>query len=320
MIKDLVSIIVPVYNVECYLDNCLNSLLMQTYANIEIILIDDGSVDNSSKICDEYAQKDDRVKVVHQKNQGVSRARNHGLNIASGEFFSFVDGDDTVEKDYIELMVRELLDNDVDLVRLSWERGGKSFTYAINFDKYDRAFVTYDNVADLQWFANIWGLFRFSNLKNFFDENLKYAEDNLFVFEYFILSQRRKMLLINKPYYHYTIVGNSASQLDVVKRLSQSNHFVQYLQKKYPSDKVIERLCNKYIYKDYLVTMYYFIDSNKTEECGFSLKSVKEKIKELRKKGFREYTRESAIVSFLYRNHLHFFMTFFRILKRNFGK
>lgn len=320
MIKGLVSIIVPVYNVESYLNNCLNSLLAQTYAKIEIILIDDGSVDNSSKICDEYAKKDNRIKVIHQENRGVSRARNLGLNIATGEFFSFVDGDDTVEKNYIELMVRELVDNDVDLVRLSWERGGKNCTYSINFDKNGLALVTYDNVSDLQWFANIWGLFRFDSLKNTFDEKLKYAEDNFFVFEYFLLSKRKKMLLINKPYYHYTIVNQSASQIDVVKRLSQSNLFIQYLRKKYPSDKMIENVCNKYIYKDYLVAMYYFIDSKKKEEGEFSLTLVKEKIKELRKKGAREYTRESAIVSFLYRNHLHFIMNLFRFCKNKFGK
>lgn len=316
MIKGLVSIIVPVYNVESYLQNCLESLIGQTYSNIEIILVDDGSVDASSKVCDDYSLRDNRVKVIHQSNQGVSCARNVGLKSAEGEFFSFVDGDDTVEKNYIELMVQKLIENDVDLVRLSWDRGGKKCTYAINFDKNGNALVTYENVTDLQWFANIWGLFRFESLKYYFDENLKYAEDNLFVFEYFLHSRRKRMLLANNPYYHYTIVNQSASQLNVLKRLEISNIFIQRLLNRNPVDEKLECLCNKYIYKDYLVALYYFIDSKKLEENGITLESVKKKIRELRRNGYREYTKASAVVSFLYRNHLHFLMGVFRFLKR----
>ncbi len=316
MIKGLVSIIVPVYNVESYLQNCLESLINQTYSNIEIILIDDGSVDASSKICDDYSTKDNRIKVIHQSNQGVSRARNRGLSSAEGEFFSFVDGDDTVEQDYIELMLKKLIENDVDLVRLSWMRGEKNCTYAINFDESGNAIVTYENVADLQWFANIWGLFRFECLKFYFDETLKYAEDNLFVFEYFLNSKRKRMLLANNPYYHYTIVNHSASQLNVLKRLEISAVFIERLRERYPADKKMEYLCNRYIYKDYLAALYYFIDSDKLEENGFSLENVKKKIQELRKKGCREYTKTSSVVSFLYRYHLHFLMTIFRLLKK----
>ncbi len=91
---DKISIIVPVYNVEKYLKECIESILSQTYKNIEIILIDDGSTDNSGKICDEYLKKDSRVKVIHKENGGLSDARNTGIEIASGKYIGFVDSDD----------------------------------------------------------------------------------------------------------------------------------------------------------------------------------------------------------------------------------
>ena len=95
--RPLVSIIVPIYNVAPYLKECLNSIIKQTYPHLEIILVDDGSSDGSGAICDEYASKDNRIRVVHQENKGVSVARNQGLNIATGEFISFVDSDDKID-------------------------------------------------------------------------------------------------------------------------------------------------------------------------------------------------------------------------------
>lgn len=92
--KDLISIIVPVYKVEKYLRRCIQSIICQTYSNIEIILVDDGSPDRCPEICDEYASKDERIKVIHQENKGVSAARNAGLDAAKGEYVAFVDSDD----------------------------------------------------------------------------------------------------------------------------------------------------------------------------------------------------------------------------------
>lgn len=103
-----VSIIVPIYNVEKYLPKCIESILNQTYKDLELILVDDGSPDNSPKICDEYAQKDDRVIVIHKPNGGVSSARNAGLDIATGQYIGFVDPDDYIASDMYELMIKEL--------------------------------------------------------------------------------------------------------------------------------------------------------------------------------------------------------------------
>lgn len=100
----LVSVVVPVYNVEKYLKKCVNSILCQTYKNIEIILVDDGSTDNCPKICDEFKIKDNRVVVIHKKNGGLSDARNFGINEASGSFITFVDSDDFIMPDMIEYL------------------------------------------------------------------------------------------------------------------------------------------------------------------------------------------------------------------------
>ncbi|HJA50079.1 MAG TPA: glycosyltransferase, partial [Candidatus Fusicatenibacter intestinipullorum] len=94
--KVKISVIIPVYNVEKYLKRCLDSVINQTYKNLEIILIDDGSTDNSGKICDEYAQKDERIIVIHKENGGVSSARNKGLDICIGDYISFIDSDDWI--------------------------------------------------------------------------------------------------------------------------------------------------------------------------------------------------------------------------------
>lgn len=110
-----VSIIVPVYKVEPYLNKCVDSILAQTFTDFECILVDDGSPDSCGKICDEYVQKDSRVKVIHQENQGLSAARNSGLDMASGAWIVFVDSDDWIEPDAVEVLYRAALQNDADM-------------------------------------------------------------------------------------------------------------------------------------------------------------------------------------------------------------
>ena len=110
------SIIVPVYKVEKYIQKCVDSILNQTYTDFELILVDDGSPDNCGKICDEYAQKDERVRVIHKENKGVSSARNLGINEAKGEIIGFVDSDDFIEADMYKDMMEFLEKNDLDIV------------------------------------------------------------------------------------------------------------------------------------------------------------------------------------------------------------
>ena len=110
-----VSIIVPIYNVEKYLCRCVDSILAQTFTDYELFLVDDGSPDNCGMICDGYAKKDGRIKVIHKANGGLSDARNVAIDIASGEYFSFIDSDDHVEPDMIETMYNALVETDSDM-------------------------------------------------------------------------------------------------------------------------------------------------------------------------------------------------------------
>ena len=112
----LISVIVPVYNVEQYLERCVDSILAQTYSNLEVILVDDGTKDSGGLICDAYAQKDTRVRVIHKENGGLSSARNAGIDIAQGEYISFVDSDDWIEPDALEKLLNTAIQNQVELV------------------------------------------------------------------------------------------------------------------------------------------------------------------------------------------------------------
>ena len=105
----LISVIVPVYNVEPYLPRCIDSILAQTYSNLEVILVDDGAKDASGAICDDYAGKESRIKVIHKENGGLSSARNAGIDIARGEYLAFVDSDDWIEPDAYEYMLEQML-------------------------------------------------------------------------------------------------------------------------------------------------------------------------------------------------------------------
>lgn len=114
-VEPLVSVVVPVYNVEAYLHECVESITQQTYKNLEILLIDDGSTDNSGKICDELAQEDKRIKVFHEENKGLGLSRNVGIDKSNGEYITFVDSDDTLAPDLIASLVVEIIKNNAGL-------------------------------------------------------------------------------------------------------------------------------------------------------------------------------------------------------------
>ena len=120
--KDLISVIVPVYKAEKYLDRCVRSILSKTYGNLEVILVDDGSPDQSGDLCDAFAAEDNRVRVIHQENGGVSAARNAGLDVMQGKYFCFVDSDDYVEREIIEKLHVALVHNNVDLAICGYKR------------------------------------------------------------------------------------------------------------------------------------------------------------------------------------------------------
>lgn len=131
----MISVIVPIYNVEKYLSKCIESIINQTYKDLEIILVDDGSTDSSGKICDEFATKDNRIKVIHKNNGGVSSARNQGLDKANGDYIAFVDSDDYIEKDMYEKMINIINKYGVDIVSCNYNHVNGKIEPFFSLDK-----------------------------------------------------------------------------------------------------------------------------------------------------------------------------------------
>jgi len=212
--SDLISIIVPVYNVEQYLDKCMESIVHQTYKNIEIILIDDGSTDNSSEKCDDWAEKDNRIIVIHKENGGVSSARNRGLKEAKGRYIGFVDPDDYIDKDMYRKMYEEIQKDNIDFVFCDFN--------VISFDKKKKdseinkcsVEIMDKYQAFLECFpfnGYVWkGLFITERLKNIcFDTKIYIAEDLVFIIEY-ISKCEKDIIYIREKLYNYVTRKDSA--------------------------------------------------------------------------------------------------------------
>ena len=142
--KDLISVIVPIYNVEKLLPRCIESIANQTYKNLEIILVNDGSPDNSGKICDEYAKKDNRIKVIHKENGGLSDARNKGLDSALGNYIMFVDSDDYINPLMAEILYENLISNNADLSICNYKKVNNSDMHKV--DKNSQVLNVYNKI------------------------------------------------------------------------------------------------------------------------------------------------------------------------------
>lgn len=208
MSRPLVSIIIPVYNVEKYIEKCLDSVLAQTYENLEIILVDDGSTDKSGKICDEYAKKDQRIKVVHQRNGGAYLARNNGLKRASGEYLTFVDPDDYVATKYVEKMMNKMTQKKVDIVQCNSmvvdKRGielNKGTICDCVLDGHTAAKkMLYQTTVN----SSLWGKIFKKELFNEFDFPIARTHEDLYSL-YFILQKAGKVVVMDEPLYYYYI-------------------------------------------------------------------------------------------------------------------
>ena len=200
MEKILVSIIVPIYNTEKYLKRCIDSIVNQTYKNIEIILVDDESTDNSCRVCDEYASLDNRIKVIHKKNGGVASARNKGLDISKGEYICFVDSDDWIEKNMIEIMLKEIVKNRNGIVRCNtYELDNKPKKEWINKKE-----PVIDNVLNGNISAYVYLLMIKSDIikKIRFDEKMIVLEDTYFLLE-LLVKYKEKIIFLDDRLYHY---------------------------------------------------------------------------------------------------------------------
>ena len=158
-----ISIIVPVYNVEKYIFECVDSLINQTYKNLEIILVDDSSPDNCPQICDEYAQKDDRIKVIHKPNGGLSDARNAGIESATGEYLMFVDSDDYIALDMIEQLIYGISVVNAGIAVCDYTSDDRALDIGINkkvevlSSKKAIKSISQQKVLNLQGFFLLWG-------------------------------------------------------------------------------------------------------------------------------------------------------------------
>lgn len=262
MKESLVSIVVPIYNVEQYLEECIDSLLHQTYSNIEIILIDDGSTDNSLKICSKY-YNNSKIKVIKQENQGVSVARNTGLQNAKGEYIAFVDPDDIVSENYIEIMLKNIEKYQCDLLYCKYtndyEKINKKLTSKRQIKK---ASYVYEKILKNQGIDGyVWNkLFKMSIIKKYrikFEEGITIWEDLKFIINY--IYRCNKIIFINDILYYYRVRDNSAVNNSKAsqKKAEDKVTVCQKLLLEDHKQNVIYTKALKKIYKNVLVEYIY---------------------------------------------------------------
>lgn len=208
MIRNMISVIIPVYNVEGYLEECLESILNQTYKKLEIILVDDGSTDNSGRICDKYKKLDERVIVIHKINGGLSSARNCGLQIAKGEFIAFVDSDDYIDLHTYEETLGCMLKYNCDIVEFRiCGRDIDSNEKVIEMDKDE---VMYKHISSDFEYPNVavWNkLYKENVIRNLRFPEGKIHED--YMFQCVALKNCKKYIFLNQSFYYYRIRENS---------------------------------------------------------------------------------------------------------------
>ena len=239
--EKLISIIVPVYNAEKYLEECVESIISQTYKNIEVLLINDGSMDNSAKICDQYAARDTRIKVIHKENGGVSSTRNKGLDVAQGEYVIFVDADDFLAEECVADLLENSIANDSDLVFCSYS---KQINETVVSSQENIPHIVYPQLRDKEFFdfiscfchsrhyirSTVWGiLYKKKLVENIrFNRYITIGEDLVFLLQ--TLFRARVVTSTSRSLYFYRINEISAtrtykknylrSQLNIHRELS----------------------------------------------------------------------------------------------------
>ena len=205
--QQVISVIVPVYQVDNFLGRCIESLLCQTYHNLEIILVDDGSCDKCARICDDWAKKDDRIRAIHKKNGGLSDARNAGMPFATGNYISFIDSDDTVSPDYFEVMLHTMQAGKSDII----ECGVVKFYEDNQFDVFqdDLSVTSYPTIDGLSGLINenpfhqhVWNkLYKAELVLDVPFPFGKLNEDEFWTYQ--IFGRAKRVTKINKTMYYY---------------------------------------------------------------------------------------------------------------------
>lgn len=235
----LISIIVPVYNAESYLDECIKSILSQTNPNFEVIVIDDGSTDRSGQICDNYAAQDHRIKVFHQNNAGVSAARNKGLEEVSGEWITFVDSDDYISENFLSDFVAESYFKAGLIYNNTFRFGNETQKKMFNFKNelvsiklfLEEHMITSYGFVHSKFFGRC--IIQKYNIR--FNVKLHFAEDSMFILDY--LKYIDSVYLSNKANYYYRDTANS-----LVKKLYPNDKELYLLQE---SKRLLEEIIDK---------------------------------------------------------------------------
>lgn len=260
-----ISIIIPVYNSSNYLRRCLDSILSQSFDRWECILVDDGSTDGSSIICDEYVSKDARFKVIHQANSGVSKARNAGINAAKGNWIGFVDSDDWIESETYEIAYNEAIKNNADMVQWGYCRsdGENDYAFCVYKSEFDLSKFT-DNLKENEpYFGFILTLTkRELILENniFFPTDMSMGEDYIFSLKCY-LSTKNIYNIKNKYFYHYFQNPKSACHSTSEKNRNAQIYFI----------KIFEDMIKETEYKESLLSIV------NRQKAGFKIKMLKEK-------------------------------------------
>jgi glycosyltransferase involved in cell wall biosynthesis len=238
-----ISVIIPVYKVEPYLRQCIDSILTQSYSNLEIILVDDGSPDNCGKICDEYAEKDNRINVIHKENEGQAAARNTGINKATGEYLTFVDSDDWVAPDILELLYTSLISNNADVsccgYYLAYSNMYKTFNCSNKILVLNREQAIEQMLLNKNVFCSVWGkLYK----KSLFDVirfpcGISYGEDAAVTFN--VLSIIECVVSNNIPKYYYRQRKGSLVSMNYNSKkmeiLNNAERILKVIENNYPN-------------------------------------------------------------------------------------
>lgn len=268
--EELVTVVVPVYKVEKYIDKCVESILNQTYSNLEIILVDDGSPDNCGKICDNYIKKDVRIKVVHKENGGLSDARNAGIDIARGKYITFVDSDDYIDSEYVELLYKTIKKDKSDMAisshKVIYENGTilKKATEEESVLKPKEVLkrILYGDGIDLSAWAKLYKIELFGEIR--------YPKGRLFedaATTYKLVDKCKKISIISKSTYNYIIRKNSITNVNFSEKkmdlIISTEEMCNYVKEKYPD---LEMAANRRLMYAYLSTLTQLIKSNKKNE------------------------------------------------------
>lgn len=248
--KELLSIITPIHNAEIYLSACIQSILDQTYTNFELLLIDDGSTDASGVICDQYAQRDSRVKVIHNKNGGVSHSRNLGLALAMGEYIAFCDADDKYSKNYLVNLYSAAIHNNADIVICNYSvlnmTGEKVVCHrqsgVIDKDEVYRRIFIDNTIGGFVWNK----LFKKALLNNIsFDENMQICEDTYFLCK--ALKNAKKLYFVGEPLYLYRL--HQTNTMNSINNMFDGHGDMKYatVYEKLINEKIVEEPYTQYI-------------------------------------------------------------------------